>query len=92
MNQASYMKEWDDKFCKLCYEVFVSSPKGAELLKLMEDRFFRAPVAFPNQEPSWAFFNEGRNEMIRSFSAAINKYMNGQRESAKTKIVKRGVK
>lgn len=92
MTDNTYMKAWDDKFCELCHTVFVKNKEGAELLKMLEDRFFRSPVAFPNQEPSWAFFNEGRNDMIRQFSASINKYMSGQRESSKVKTVKRGVK
>ena len=92
MTDNKYLKVWDDKFCELCYHVFVKNKEGAELLKMLEDRFFRSPVAFPNQEPSWAYFNEGRNDMIRTFSASINKYVSGQRESSKTKTVKRGVK
>lgn len=92
MSNTTELKNWDDKFCKLCFQVFVNNKEGAELLKMMEDRFFRSPVAFPNQEPSWAFFNEGRNDMIRQFSASIAKYMNTNLEGSKRKTVKRGVK
>lgn len=92
MIDNKYAKAWEDKFCELCHHVFVKSKEGAELLKMLEDKFFRSPVAYPNQEPSWAYFNEGRNDMIRQFSASINKYVSGQRESSKQRTVKHKVR
>lgn len=68
-------REWRVKFNELCYEVFYKNPTGAQLLAHLENRYFRSPVAFPNREPSWAYFNEGQNEMIRSFTAGIQGYV-----------------
>ena len=68
-------REWRVKFNELCYEVFYKNPVGAQLLAHLENKFFRSPVAFPNREPSWAYFNEGQNEMIRSFTAGIQGYV-----------------
>jgi len=68
-------REWRVKFNELCYEVFYKNPVGAQLLAHLENKHFRSPVAFPNREPSWAYFNEGQNEMIRSFTAGIQGYV-----------------
>jgi hypothetical protein len=70
-----YEREWRAKFNELCYEVFYKNQYGAQLLALIENKHFRSPVAFPNREPSWAYFNEGQNEMIRSFTAGIQGHM-----------------
>lgn len=67
---------WEQKFKALCYEVFYRNPQGKELLLHLENRYFRSPVAAPGQDPSWGWFNEGRNELIRSFSQAIIQFMN----------------
>lgn len=71
----TYDRMWYSRFNELCYEVFYKYPLGQQLLAHMENRYFRSPVASPNKEPSWAYFNEGRNEMIRSFTAAIQTYI-----------------
>jgi hypothetical protein len=81
--------EWLNKFNQLCFEVFHSNPKGKELLEHMEQKFFRSPVAFPNMEPSWAYFNEGKNEMLRSFTVGIQNYMNTPAKTAESKQYKR---
>ena len=67
---------WEQKFNALCYEVFLCNPKGKELLDHMECKFFRSPVAMPNMNPFWAYFNEGKNDHIRSYSDAIQKHLN----------------
>lgn len=67
---------WEQKFNALCYEVFYRNLQGKELLEHMELRFFRSPVAVPGQPSDWAFFNEGRNELVRSFTNAIQKHLN----------------
>lgn len=67
--------EWHKTFNALCYEVFYQNKQGAMLLAHMENKFFRSPVAYPNKEPSWAYFYEGRNEMIRAFTAAIQGHL-----------------
>ena len=66
---------WEKKFNALCYEVFFRNQLGKELLDHLEKRFFRSPVANPNMDAQWAFFNEGKNELIRSFTAAIQKHL-----------------
>lgn len=67
--------DWRALFSELCYEVFYKNPHGAKLLALLENRYFRSPVANPGREPSWAYFNEGQNEMIRSFTMGIQAFI-----------------
>ena len=86
---VAYELAWQNKFNELCFHVFYKNKQGAELLALLENKYFRSPVAYPNQEPSWAFFNEGKNELIRSFTAGIQAYMNTQNKSAEPKEIKR---
>lgn len=74
-NTNTFNDEWRDKFNELCYEVFYKNKTGAALLSHLEMKYFRSPVAFPNKEPAWAYFNEGQNEMIRSFTVAIHQHM-----------------
>lgn len=74
--QNNYERLWYTKFNELCYEVFYKNPFGRELLQHMESRYFRSPIATPGLDPSWAFFNEGRNEHIRSYTAAIQTHIN----------------
>jgi len=80
-------REWSMLFNELCYEVFYKNPKGQQLLAHMENKFFRSPVAFPNKEPSWAYFNEGRNDLVRSFTNAIQTFVaiNSAKAQAKSK-------
>ena len=66
---------WTQKFNELCYQVFQCSGPGKELLNHMENKFFRSPVANPNMDPQHAFFNEGRNDHIRSYSHAIAQHL-----------------
>lgn len=66
---------WISVFNELCYEVFYKNEYGRQLLAHLENRFFRSPVASPNREPSWAYFNEGQNEMIRSFTHGIQSHL-----------------
>lgn len=68
-------ENWIKLFSELCYEVFYKNEHGVKLLKLLEDKYFRSPIAAPNKEPSWAYFNEGMNEMIRSFTMGINTHL-----------------
>lgn len=62
-------------FNELCYEVFYKNDKGRQLLAHLENKFFRSPVASPAREPSWAYFNEGMNEMIRSFTQGVQAHL-----------------
>lgn len=84
-SQNAIEREWRLKFSELCYEVFYKNPIGVQLLAHLENRYFRSPVAFPNREPSWAYFNEGQNEMIRSFTAGIQGYIAHSSLKAKAK-------
>ena len=68
-------ENWIKLFSELCFEVFYKNQHGVQLLKLLEDKHFRSPVASPNKEPSWAYFNEGQNELIRSFTMGINTHL-----------------
>lgn len=67
---------WADKFNELCYLVFFQNKEGAEILAMLESKYFRKPVAMPGKDPSWAFFNEGFNECIRSFTSGIQLHAN----------------
>jgi hypothetical protein len=89
--QVATEVEWQNKFNRLCFEVLYNDPKGKELLEHMELKYFRSPVAFPNMEPSWAYFNEGRNELLRSFTVAIQNYMNNPDKTAQHKQHRRKV-
>lgn len=67
--------DWRVLFSELCYEVFYKNKHGAQLLALLENKYFRSPVANPSREPSWAYFNEGQNEMLRSFTMGIQAHL-----------------
>jgi len=84
-DRVNYEMDWLRKFNQLCFEVLHNNPKGKELLEHLELKYFRSQVAFPGQDPSWAFFNEGKNELIRSFSVGIQSHMNGQDKTATIK-------
>lgn len=89
---VNYEVQWRNKFNQLCYEVFYANKKGAELLQHLEMKHFRSPVAFPHKEPAWAYFNEGQNEMLRSFTVGIQSFMNEQTKTSTQKDAKRSVK
>lgn len=72
----------NDLFNQLCYEVFYKNEYGKKLLALMENKYFRSPVASPAREPSWAYFNEGRNELIRAFTHGIQSHLIGEQAKA----------
>jgi hypothetical protein len=77
-------QDWRKLFSELCYEVFYKNEYGAKLLALLENKYFRSPVAHPNREPSFAYFNEGQNEIIRSFTAGIQTHLSLSSASQKT--------
>lgn len=76
--------DWRVLFSELCYEVFYKNQHGAQLLALLENKYFRSPVANPSREPSWAYFNEGQNEMIRSFTMGIQAHLSLSAAKSKT--------
>lgn len=87
---VNYETQWQNKFNELCHDIFYKNKIGAQLLKHLEDKHFRMPVAFPDKEPAWAYFNEGKNEIIRSFSNAIQMHMNQPEKTPDIKTMKRG--
>lgn len=76
-------------FNHLCFEVFYKNTQGKKLLALLENKYFRSPVASPAREPSWAYFNEGRNELIRAFTHGIQSHLMGEQSKANTAPVPR---
>lgn len=76
-------QDWRKAFSELCYEVFYKNPNGAKLLALLENKYFRSPVANPAREPSFAYFHEGQNEMIRSFTMGIQAHLSMSAAQAK---------
>lgn len=89
MNQNT---EWLNTFNALCYEVFYKNEQGAQLLNHLENKYFRSPVAFPDKEPSWAYFNEGQREIIRLFTVGIQAHMKGESKGDGVKQMKREIK
>lgn len=83
-NKDKLENDWRVLFSELCYEVFYKNQHGAQLLSLLENRYFRSPVANPNREPSFAYFNEGQNEIIRSFTMGIQTHLSLNAAKAKT--------
>lgn len=83
---------WANKFNELCHAVFYKNETGAALLKHLEDKLFRSPVAYPDKEPSWAYFNEGQRELLRSFTQAIHMHMTTSDKDSTVKKIKRGVR
>lgn len=79
--EMAYEMQWQNTFNQLCYQVFYKTEEGKKLLNHLELKFFRNPVAYPNKEPAWAFFNEGQCEIIRMFTKGIQNYMNQQNSS-----------
>lgn len=77
---------WLELFNQLCYEVFYKNEYGQKILALLENKYFRSPVASPAREPAWAYFNEGRNELIRSFTQGIQSHL--MNEHAKAQALK----
>ena len=80
---------WFDLFNTLCYEVFYKNEYGRKMLALLENKYFRSPVASPAREPSWAYFNEGRNELIRAFTQGIQTHLLGEQAKASQKPLPR---
>ena len=79
----------NDLFNQLCYEVFYKNDYGRRMLALLENKYFRSPVASPAREPSWAYFNEGRNELIRAFTQGIQLHLLGEQAKGNKKPLPR---
>ena len=57
---------------KLCLRV-LSSEDGEKLMKWLRATLLEQPVALPGADPSYAFYREGQNSVIRDLEARINK-------------------
>ena len=57
---------------KLCLRVF-GSEDGNKLMKWLRATLLEQPVALPGSDPSYAFYREGQNSVIRDLEARINK-------------------
>lgn len=76
-------------FNELCYKVFFQNPQGVMILEMLEQNYFYQATAHPGKDTSWAFFNEGRNDLIRGLRDAGRDFMNQELKSEKAKQVKR---
>jgi len=57
---------------KLCLRV-LGSEDGNKLMKWLRATLLEQPVALPGSDPSYAFYREGQNSVIRDLEARINK-------------------
>jgi len=73
--QQQQEMNWIKVFNELCYEVFFKDTKGQQLLMMLEQRFFYQPTVYPGKDVAWGYYNEGRNDFIRSIRNAINIFM-----------------
>jgi hypothetical protein len=57
---------------KLCLRV-LSSEDGEKLMKWLRATLLEQPVALPGGDPSYAFYREGQNSVVRDLEARIQK-------------------
>jgi len=57
---------------KLCLRV-LGSEDGAKLMGWLRSAILEQPVALPGSDPSYAFYREGQNSIVRDLEARINK-------------------
>jgi hypothetical protein len=57
---------------KLCLRV-LGSEDGQKLLQWLRDALIEQPVAVPGADPSFAFYREGQNSVVRDLEARISK-------------------
>ena len=73
-----------EKWLHLCYDVFKTYPRGAELLeKLKTSLMIESPAADPEKTDKHAFFREGQNSLVRSFVQNIKAYEMVMQKNAK---------
>lgn len=68
-------QQWNQLHDELCYRIFFGTEDGKKYLAMMESRYFRQPVANPNQDSKFAYWNDGFNECIRSKTAGMLRHM-----------------
>ena len=59
-----------DDIDRLCLRVF-GSEDGQELLKHLRHTVLEQPVALPGSDPSYAFYREGQNSLVRDIEARL---------------------
>lgn len=57
---------------KLCLRVF-GTEDGEKLMGWLRASILEQPVAVPGSDPSFAFFREGQNSIVRDLEARITK-------------------
>jgi hypothetical protein len=62
----------DKRIQQLLVSLFDKNPEGKELLQLLRQVYLVSmPVAPWNKESAYAYYREGQNQLIRSFSIII---------------------
>ena len=64
-----------DDLNKLCLRVF-GSEDGQKFMQWLTEAYLNQPVAVPGSDPSFAFYREGQNSVIRDVIARITKARN----------------
>ena len=82
---------WQNEVQGLCYQIFFTTEAGKRLLDMLEQRYFYGPVAEPSANSNWAYFNEGRNQMIRQIRGWGQDAMMGK-VKVESKTIKRKAK
>ena len=50
---------------------------GKELMGMLVEWYLQQPVATPGADPSFAFYREGQNSVVRDIEARLRRAMNG---------------
>ena len=66
------VKQARDDLDRLALRVF-GNDDGKKLLQWLRDSVLEQPVALPGADPSYAFYREGQNSVIRDLEARIHK-------------------
>ena len=64
-----------DDLNKLCLRVF-GDEDGQKLMGWLTEAYLNQPVAVPGSDPSFAFYREGQNSVIRDLIARLIKARN----------------
>ena len=63
------------ELCRLAQAVFVNNEEGKKLLELLKEiMILNSETANPKLDASYAYYNEGRNSVIRMFSDCAEVY------------------
>jgi hypothetical protein len=57
---------------KLCLRV-LASEDGVKMMKWLRATLLEQPVAVPGSDPSYAFYREGQNSIVRDLESRIQK-------------------